>query len=106
MDILQRKIPKVKFGFLLGSKNDIKQVKTHMYPSFIYFKSSNKNVPQIYRQSFHYDLIVDFVSKLSRSTVKYDQEFQTEFFSKVKQIEQSHKDYQQEGLDSKTKEEL
>lgn len=65
LDIISVYIEEVSLGILIYSKNNIKYIKTHYFPTILYFNKSDKLQPLIYKEKFDYFTLTKFISKNS-----------------------------------------
>ena len=92
MELLRQKVSDIDFGYILYSKNEISTLKTHMFPSFIYYKLKKKYYPNVFKEEFNYPGLVQHLSDNSGQKVELDNDLKTSFLNIIKKINPEDKE--------------
>ena len=92
MELLRQRVTNIDFGYLLYSKNEIPTLKTHMFPSFIYYKLKKKYYPNIFKEEFNYPGLVQHLRDNSGQKIELNNDLKNAFLDILKKIHPQDKE--------------
>lgn len=91
LELLYQRHKEVKVGLVLTRHNDLKKLKTLVFPSFLIYPRSKKHQPIFFQNEFDYHNVLSFYNKFFGTMIVMDEYFEREFLEKIKQTNPEQK---------------